>query len=96
MENDLKYCQSCGMLLVNENEIGRNADGSRNDDYCIYCYDNGRFLQECTMEEMIMHCAQFVDEFNKDSEHKVTREEAVAQMREVFPHLKRWRDVRGE
>ena len=95
MENDLKYCQSCGMPL-SDDYLAREADGSFNEKYCKWCWVDGAFAQECTMEEMIMHCAQFVDEFNKDSEHKVTREEAVAQMREVFPHLKRWRDVRGE
>jgi hypothetical protein len=29
------------------------------------------------MDEMIEHCAQFVEEFNKDSDKKVTQEEAV-------------------
>jgi len=43
-----------------------------------------------TMDEMILHCAQFVDEFNQDSEHKLTKEEAVAQMKVSFPKLKRW------
>ena len=41
--------------------LGTNADGSKNEDYCIYCYKDGKFLQDCTMEEMIEHCAQFVD-----------------------------------
>ncbi|MGN0034073.1 MAG: zinc ribbon domain-containing protein [Candidatus Limimorpha sp.] len=96
MEKEIKYCQSCGMPLINECEIGCNTDGSKNNDYCKYCFDNGHFLQDCTMEEMIQHCVQFIDEFNKDSEHKVTREEAIAQMRVVFPHLKRWKSDRDE
>jgi hypothetical protein len=39
---------------------------------------------------MIEHCAQFVEEFNKDSEQKVTKEEAIAMMKQEFPKLKRW------
>ena len=29
-------------------DCGRNADGSINFDYCQYCYQDGRFLQECS------------------------------------------------
>jgi hypothetical protein len=86
-----KFCQSCGMPMMSVEQFGTNADDSQNTDYCVYCYKNGAFLQDVTMDEMVEHCAQFVEEFNKDSEHKVTREEAIAQMKEYFPHLKRWK-----
>ena len=61
-----RFCQSCGMPLTEE-LLGTNADGTRNEDYCIYCYKDGKFLQDCTMDEMIEHCAQFVGEVNKGS-----------------------------
>ena len=54
-----RFCQSCGMPLTND-VLGTNADGSKNEDYCMYCYKDGRFLQDCTMEEMIEHCAQLM------------------------------------
>ena len=38
----------------------------------------------------IEHCAQFTDEFNKDSGMNFTKEEAIAGMKEFFPTLKRW------
>ncbi len=77
------------MPLSDVSDFGTNVDGSPNDEYCKYCYADGKFVQQCTMDEMIEHCAQFVGEFNKDSEHKVTREEAIGQMKMFFPHLKR-------
>ncbi len=40
-----KFCQSCGMPLIDDNR-GTNADGSRNFDYCIYCYKDGEFAHE--------------------------------------------------
>ena len=55
------------MPLTTDNK-GTNADGSRNEDYCIYCYKDGRFTQDFTMEQMIEHCAQFTDEINKESD----------------------------
>ena len=90
MEKTMKFCQSCGMPLTDE-VLGTNADGSKNEEYCIYCYKDGKFTQECTMDEMIEHCAQFVSEFNEGSGLKLTREEAIGQMKMFFPHLKRWR-----
>ena len=98
----MKFCQSCGMPLTEE-VLGTNADGSKNEDYCIYCYRDGRFLQDCTMDEMIEHCAQFVDEVNKHMPKPMTKEEykqapaaqkyeeACERMRSFFPMLKRWR-----
>jgi len=86
-----QFCQSCGMPLGDNGMCGHDADGSINFDYCKYCYEGGKFTQDLTMEQMIEHCSQFVGEFNKDSEHKVTKEEAVKMMQGFFPMLKRWR-----
>ena len=33
------FCQSCGMPMTQEAHFATNADGSRNNDYCCYCYD---------------------------------------------------------
>ena len=88
-----QFCQSCGMPLTRDEDCGRNADGSINFDYCQYCYQDGKFLQECTMEEMIDHCAQFVDEVNKMMPEPMTKEQYKDMMRGYFPMLKRWRKV---
>ncbi len=90
MENEMKFCQSCGMPLNDENR-GTNADGSKNDDYCMYCYQNGKFTNDCTMDEMIEFCAQFVDEVNKNMPKPMTKEEYKYMMRQYFPMLKRWK-----
>ena len=90
MENEMKFCQSCGMPLTEE-LLGTNADGSKNEDYCIYCYKDGKFTMDCTMDQMIEQCAQFVDEVNKNLPKPITKEEYIAQMKMYFPQLKRWR-----
>jgi len=87
---ELLFCQSCGMPLKDAADHGTNVDGNKNEEYCAYCYKDGSFTQDCTMEEMIQNCAQFVAEFNKDSDIQYTKEEAVSQMKEFFPKLKRW------
>ena len=90
MENEMKFCQSCGMPLNAEN-LGTNADGSKNEEYCMYCYKDGKFTNDCTMEEMIEFCAQFVDEVNKNMEKPMTKEDYKDMMRQYFPMLKRWK-----
>ena len=54
---EAKLCQSCGMPLSSAEVLGTNADGSLNEEYCTYCYQHGDFAQDCTMDEMIEHCA---------------------------------------
>ena len=60
---ELKFCQSCGMPLSPE-VLGTNADGSKSEEYCIYCYKDGAFTGDFNMEQMVEFCSQFVDEFN--------------------------------
>lgn len=89
MEGKL-FCQSCGMPLESDEHFGTNADQGKNEEYCIYCYKDGAFAQDITMDEMIEHCADYVAEFNEGTGLNLTREEAVAQMKQYFPQLKRW------
>ena len=81
-----QLCQSCAMPLVNAEDFGTNADGSKNGDYCQYCYKEGAFTGECTMDEMIETCVPFCLEAGayKDAD------EARTDMRRTFPLLKRW------
>ncbi len=45
MTTQNKTCQSCGMPLKrDEKGGGTNADGSKSDLYCSFCYQNGEFL----------------------------------------------------
>ncbi|MBP5277531.1 MAG: zinc ribbon domain-containing protein [Prevotella sp.] len=75
----MKFCQSCGMPLT-EDVLGTNADGSKNEDYCKYCYKDGQFLQVFTMDEMIEHCAQFIGDVNENLEKPISKEEYIGQM----------------
>jgi len=86
-----QFCQSCGMPLTRQEDFGANADGSTNFDYCRYCYHEGAFLQDLTMDGMIEHCAQFVDQFNKHTGQNLTPEDYKVMLRQYYPNLKRWR-----
>ena len=88
------FCQSCGMPLTDEIR-GTNADGSRNEDYCVYCYKNGEFTQAFTMTQMIEFCLQFLDQWNAQAGLHLTPVQAKEQMLQHFPHLKRWKEKDG-
>jgi len=40
------YCQCCGMPLSDDSMISQEPDGSFNDDYCKWCYTEGKFVYE--------------------------------------------------
>lgn len=82
----MKFCQSCRMPL-SAYVYGTEQDGSKNPDYCIRCYANGAFTQDCTMEEMIAQCTPLFADSNPD----MRPEEASALLHELFPNLERWK-----
>lgn len=84
-------CQSCGMPMTIDADFGTNKGGDKNTDYCTYCYKEGAFTEDLTMDEMIDRCVQYLDEFNKEADQKMTKEEAVSAMKMHFPNLKRWK-----
>ncbi len=38
------FCQCCGMPLNEDAMISREPDGSFNEDYCKWCYSEGKFI----------------------------------------------------
>lgn len=85
MEN--RFCQSCGMPMTETGHFGTEKGGSRSDDYCRYCYQDGRFVADCTMEQMIESCVAPMVEANPGMSAEAAREG----MKKWFPTLKRWR-----
>lgn len=80
-----KICQSCGMPIVNNNQLGSNKNKSLNEDYCKYCYQNGEFIDDVTMQEYIEMCSQFGAQAGMFNEHM------KEYCSKLFPTLKRWK-----
>ena len=85
-----RFCQSCGMPLT-EDVLGINADGTKNEDYCIYCYKDGAFTGDFTMEQMVEYCSMFVEEYNKNTRQHLTACQYKDVLRQFYPTLKRWK-----
>lgn len=87
-EMNQNFCQCCGMPMGNTDELyGTNADGSKNKEYCKYCFENGGFPFQGTMEEMVEICVPHMTAANPN----MSEEEARKTMLEWFPTLKRWK-----
>jgi hypothetical protein len=74
-------------LGATDEMFGTNADGSKNEDYCKYCFENGAFTMECTMDEMIELCVPHMASSNEG----MSEDQARKMMKESFPALKRWK-----
>jgi hypothetical protein len=80
------FCQSCGMPMQTEADLGTNADGSKSNDYCHYCFLNGAFTDPAiTREEMIAKVAGMMVAM------KIMPEEQANELaNNSIPQLKRW------
>jgi transcriptional regulator with XRE-family HTH domain len=84
-------CQSCGMILIKNSDKGTERDGSNSEEYCAFCYQQGQFAQELTIEELIEHNLQGLDSWNQETGLHLTEQEARAELQNYLPTLKRWK-----
>ena len=85
MKNDDRICQSCCLPLNEEELVGTEANGEKNEDYCCYCYKNGVFTRpDATLETILDISAKVWAE--KDP--NITIEEAKVQLKKKMPTLK--------
>jgi hypothetical protein len=77
------------MPLESDDVIGTDKDGKKNNDYCVYCYKDGTFLQDVSMEEMIdISLGHMKEMFKADPDFNA--QDALNNMNTFFPKLKRW------
>ena len=76
-------CQCCGMPLE-DTIIGRNRDGSLNEDYCKWCYADGTYTYS-NMDDLIDICIPHMVNEN------FSEEQARAYMKQILPHLDYWK-----
>ena len=76
-------CQCCGMPLDSDEVISREADGQLNEEYCKWCYTDGRFTYGSSdelLEFLVSHM----------SNEQFPPEQARAYFSQMLPKLRRW------
>ena len=82
------FCQSCGMPLQKPEDFGTGANGSRANDYCHFCFQNGALTEpNINMQGMIDKCVSVMVRQGIMPEHQ-----ARALMTDAIPKLKRWQE----
>ena len=79
------FCQSCGMPMKKTEDFGTNADKTKSNDYCQFCFQNGKFTDpNITIEQMIEKVTGFAKQM------KMSEEQAREMAKTFIPKLKRW------
>ena len=77
-------CQCCGMPL-DDSTLSKEPDGAFNEDYCKWCYTDGKFTYS-SKEQLIDFCA----------EHMATeawpKEQIRAHMEAILSTLRHWKE----
>lgn len=74
------------MPLSKEEDFGTNADGSKSDEYCFHCFQNGKFYDEgITLQGKIEKNVRFAVQMG------MKEDDARKMASDVLPKLKRWR-----
>ena len=76
-------CQCCGMPL-DDTTISREEDGEFNEEYCKWCYVDGKFTYS-SMDDLINFCAEHM------SNENWTSEQVRVYMKEMLPQLNYWK-----
>ncbi|OGC10726.1 hypothetical protein A3J90_05625 [candidate division WOR-1 bacterium RIFOXYC2_FULL_37_10] len=78
-------CQSCGMPMQKEENFGTNQDGSKNLEYCQFCFQTGKFADEgITMQQKIAKNIEIAKKMG------MPEEKAREMVTSTIPKLKRW------
>ena len=81
------FCQSCSMPLDKPEMLGTEKDGSKNKEYCVYCYQNGAFINpHMTLADMKTLVKEQMEKMKIDSK-------IINIALSTLPNLKRWRAV---
>ena len=85
--DDKIRCQSCGMpLSADFGNLGTNADGTKTDEYCSFCFQNGEFTApDQTLEEMINSSIE-----NMTADLNMPPGKAAELANSFIPTLRRW------
>ena len=76
-------CQCCGMPLEDE-IIGRNKDGTLNEEYCKWCYADGTYTYS-NMDDLIEVCIPHM------ASQGFTEEQTRDYMKQLLPTLNYWK-----
>lgn len=77
-------CQCCGMPLEEDALLSREPDGSLNEDYCKWCYAEGKFVYQ-SLDELTAFLTEHM------ASDAWPREQVRAYLETMLPQLEHWK-----
>lgn len=84
-------CQSCAMHMRTFADFGTETNDGLSPDYCLYCYKDGNFTSNPSMDEMIEVNLNYLEHWNAEQGTNYTEDEARTVLKEHLATLKRWK-----
>lgn len=84
----MSICQSCGMNIAEDQYKGTNVDGSLSQEFCSYCFQNGKYTNNRSLEEQVEVGLSFDDKYQNASIEE--KEKIKEQAKNILSNLKRW------
>lgn len=75
-------CQCCGMPL-DDSTLSREPDGAFNEDYCKWCYTDGKYVYK-SLEELIVFLSKHL------ANEQFPPQQVRAHLQNQLPQLKHW------
>jgi hypothetical protein len=72
------------LMGITDEHFGSETDGTKSEDYCSYCYMDGKFKKDLTMKDMLEICVGFA------IDDETTEKQARRRLEKTLPTLKRW------
>lgn len=79
-------CQCCGMPL-DDTTISKETDGSFNEEYCKWCYTDGKFVYK-SLDELIDFLSEHMANKN------FTSEQVREHLKKQLPNLDYWKNIK--
>ena len=76
-------CQCCGMPL-DDSTISKEPDGTFNEEYCKWCYTDGKFTYD-NIDDLIAFCVEHMSNENWSAE------QVRVYMADMLPKLNHWK-----
>jgi len=78
--------------MVKDGDFGKNADGSKNEEYCCYCWQEGKFTEpNITLDQMVDKVANMLAQVKN-----IPEDSALEMTIHFLPKLKRWQKVKAQ
>lgn len=89
---NIRYVKAAVCRLKHRNKWELNLTEAELRNIAAYCYQNGAFTNDITLDEMIESNLKYLKEWNKETGEDFTADTARKELQAYLPTLERWKN----